>query len=94
MADENTEWAVGSRVLGKFWNQENDPPVVFRVIHRTKHYATVQRVDDWSQVFRKRLQKQKGEWSVLIGPLWLCPACVTPSDPDPPSCEGGYTDAF
>ena len=78
MTSENTDWAVGSTVLGRFLNKDEEPPVLFRVIHRTKHFATVQRHDDWARVYRKRIQKVRGEWSVLIGPLWLRPGPVAP----------------
>ena len=74
MVDENAVWALGSMVQGKFWNNDTKEPILYQVIHRTKAYATFQRVDDRTQVFRKRLQKQRGEWCILIGPLWMPPA--------------------
>ena len=94
MADENAVWALGSMVLGKFWNHDSKEPILFQVIHRTKAYATFQRVDDRTQVFRKRLLKQRGEWCILIGPLWMHPAppqpgaALRPSAPAGPSASG------
>ena len=83
MVHENDVWALGSTVLGKFWNNDEQPAVLFRVIHRTKHYATFQRIDDLSVVYRKRLLKQRGEWCILIGPLWMHPI-LKPSVPEGP----------
>ena len=83
MVHENDVWALGSTVLGKFWNNDEQPAKLFRVIHRTKHYATFQRIDDLSVVYRKRLLKQRGEWCILIGPLWMHPI-LKPSAPEGP----------
>jgi len=88
MTYPNTEWAVGSTVLGRFWGDTREPPIPFRVIHRTKLFATVQRVSDWSDVHRKKIKRtaahageRAGDWDVRIGPLWLRPLELTPSDP-------------
>ena len=71
MTSESTDWAVGNVILGRFWGDTREPPVSFVVIHRTKHFVTVQRMDDCSDVHRKKLQKSDGEWYVRVGPLWL-----------------------
>ena len=71
MMSESTDWAVGCVVMGRFWGDMREPPIKFVIIHRTKHFVTVQRADDWSDVHRKKLQKSDGEWYVRVGPLWL-----------------------
>ena len=71
MTSESTDWAVGNVVLGRFWGDMREPPIKFVIIHRTKHFVTVQRVDDWSDVHRKKLQKTDGEWGVRVGPLLI-----------------------
>ena len=71
MTSESTDWAVGCVVMGRFWGDMREPPIKFVIIHRTKHFVTVQRMDDWSDVHRKKLQKTDGEWCVRVGPLWI-----------------------
>ena len=100
MTYPNTEWAVGSRVLGRFWGDTREPPVLFRVIHRTKLFATLQRADDWSDVHRKKIKRvpthagqRAGDWDVRIGPLWLRPLELTPSDPEVEPSSGDASSA-
>ena len=94
MTSESIDWAVGNVVLGRFWGDTREPPVSFVVIHRTKHFVTVQRMDDWSDVHRKKLQKSDGEWSVRVGPLWLKSEDVTQLEKESPaSCASSSSDA-
>ena len=93
MTSESTDWAVGNVVLGRFWGDMREPPIKFVIIHRTKHFVTVQRMDDWSDVHRKKLQKSDGEWSVRVGPLWLKYEDVTQLEKESPaSCASSSSD--
>ena len=87
MAAENTAWTLGSHVYGWFW--DNHPRgsreiTEYVVIHRTRHFATVQLLSDRTVVYRKRVHKKDGEFlPVNIGAFWLRPdkPVITPSDP-------------
>ena len=86
MEDENTAWTLGSRVYGWFW--DNHPKgsrefTEYVVIHRTRHFATVQLLTDRTVVYRKRVRKKDGEFlPVNIGAFWLRPdpPVITPSE--------------
>ena len=94
MTSESTDWAVGNVILGRFWGDTREPPVSFVVIHRTKHFVTVQRMEDWSDVHRKKLQKSDGEWYVRVGPLWLKYEDVTQLEKESPaSCASSSSGA-
>ena len=94
MTSEITDWAVGCVVLGRFWGDMREPPIKFVIIHRTKHFVTVQRVDDWSDVHRKKLQKTDGEWGVRVGPLWIkWAATLTQLEKECPASSSVSSDA-
>ena len=81
--DPEPAWELGSRVFGTFWDAAGSDAVTrteYIVIHRTKHFATVQLVDDLTSVFRKRLTMVDGNYlPVRIGGFWLRP--TRPSEP-------------
>ena len=93
MMSESTDWAVGCVVMGRFWGDMREPPIKFVIIHRTKHFVTVQRADDWSDVHRKKLQKSDGEWYVRVGPLWLKYEDVTQLEKESPASSSVSSDA-
>ena len=83
---EPEAWELGSRVFGCFWDTANNDSVTrteYIVIHRTKHFATVQLIGDRTCVYRKRLTLVDGNiLPVRIGGFWLRPeAPTTPSEP-------------
>ena len=87
--EEPEAWDLGSRVFGCFWDTANNDSVTrteYIVIHRTKHFATVQLIGDRTCVYRKRLTLVDGNiLPVRIGGFWLRPeaptASTTPSEP-------------
>ena len=91
MAAANTQpgqpdepWELGSHVFGTFWDAAGSDAVTrteYIVIHRTKHFATVQLIGDLTAVFRKRLTLVDGNFlPVRIGGFWLRPNAPTPSE--------------
>jgi len=87
MTDENTAWTLGSHVYGRFWDNSPkgcDELTEYIVIHRTRHFATIQLLTDRTVVYRKRVRKKDGEFlPVNIGAFWLRPEppVITPSAP-------------
>ena len=81
--EEPEAWELGSRVFGCFWDTANNNAVTrteYIVIHRTKHFATVQLIGDLTAVYRKRLTMVDGKFlPVRIGGFWLRPD-ATPSE--------------
>ena len=75
MTDENTAWTLGSHVYGRFWDNSPkgcDELTEYIVIHRTRHFATIQLLTDRTVVYRKRVRKKDGEFlPVNIGAFWL-----------------------
>ena len=73
MMSESTDWAVGCVVMGRFWGDMREPPIKFVIIHRTKHFVTVQRVDDWSDApqeapeDRRRVGRASGPTLAQVG---------------------------
>ena len=76
-------WELGSHVFGCFWDTANNNAVTrteYIVIHRTKHFATVQLIGDRTCVYRKRLTLVDGNiLPVRIGGFWLRPEAPTAS---------------
>ena len=55
--EEPEAWELGSHVFGCFWDTANNDSVTrteYIVIHRTKHFATVQLIGDRTCVYRKQ----------------------------------------
>ena len=91
---ESEAWELGSHVFGCFWDTANNNAVTrteYIVIHRTKHFATVQLIGDLTAVYRKRLTLVDGKFlPVRIGGFWLRPNAPTPSEP---SCASAASSA-
>lgn len=60
-------WETGSLVVGRLAPRTSTPPVIYMVIHRTKHFVTLQKQNDPFCIHRKRPSLLiTGKWGVIL----------------------------
>lgn len=59
-------WDVGTLVSGQRAPKVNSPKIIYRVLHRTKNFVTLQKQDDRYCVCRKRPHLFDDQWTVFI----------------------------
>ena len=60
-------WEAGTLVIGQLSSKHNTPKIIYKVLHRTKFFVTLQKQDDMFCVKRKRPNFLiTGKWGVYI----------------------------